>query len=224
MGIPPCCKIYSITPSCKGLIEAKDHDGKTPLHKAVWMDPKPDVVELLIAHGANPQAVNTYGYTPLHWAAKHGHLKSVQILMEQKVDVHALNKNGHTPMDMAIRFGQDEVVHFFLGTTRRLKIEPPTQDLEGYYCKCLKEAKQENLLEEQIFFLEKLSDVHIEKKEFVTGAKLLNSALALLKNNPLFEKHLLTKLERIEGLFLESQGIKTAAQKRIHQHLPQPVK
>ena len=59
---------------CKKLIEAKDHDGKTPLHKAVWMDPKPDVVELLIAQGADPQAVNTYGYTPLHWAAKHGHL------------------------------------------------------------------------------------------------------------------------------------------------------
>ena len=202
------------TPSCKRLIEAKDHDGKTPLHKAVWMDPKPDVVELLIAHGANPQALNTYDYTPLHWAAKHGHLKSVQILMEQKVDVHALNKNGHTPIDMAIRFGQDEVIHLFLGTTRRLKIEPPTQDLEGYYYKCLKEAKQQNLLEEQIFFLEKLSDVYIEKKDFVTGAKILNSALALLKNNPLFEQHLLAKLERIEGLFLESQGIKTAAARR----------
>ncbi|MGC2595384.1 MAG: tetratricopeptide repeat protein [Rhabdochlamydiaceae bacterium] len=202
-------------PPCRGLIEAKDHDGKTPLHKAVWMDPKPDIVKLLIAHGANPRAVNTYGYTPLHWAAKHGHLKSIHILMEQKVDVHALNKNGDSPLDLALRFEQDEVVHFFLGTTRRLKTEPPTQDLEVHYCKRLKEAKQENLLEEQIFFLVKLSDVRIEKKDFVTGAKLLNSAFALLKNNPLFEKYLLTKLERIERLFLESEGIKTTARGSI---------
>ena len=132
-GYTPLLQELLDTPSCKQLIEAQDHDGKTPLHKAVWMDPKPDVVELLIAHGANPHALNPYGYTPLHWAAKHGHLKSVQILMEQKVDVHALNKNGHTPIDMAIHFGQDEVVHLFLGTTKRLKLEPPTQDLEGYY-------------------------------------------------------------------------------------------
>ena len=199
---------------CKKLIEAQDHDGKTPLHKAVWMDPKPDVVELLITHGANPQALNTYGYTPLHWAAKHGHLKSVQILMEQKIDVHALNKNGDSPLDLAIHFGQDEVIHLFLGTTRRLQIEPPPEDLEGYYYKCLKEAKQQNILEEQIFFLEKLSNVYIEKKQFVIAAKILNGALALLKNNPLFKKHLLAKLERTEGLFLESQGIKTAASRR----------
>ena len=213
-GYTPLLQALLDTPSCKKLIEAKDHDGKTPLHKAVWMDPKPDVVELLIAYGADPRALNASDYTPLHWAAKHGHLKSVQILMEQKVDVHALNKNGHTPIEMAIHFGQDEVIHFFLGTTRRLRLEPPTSDLEGYYYRCLKEAEEKNLLEEQIFFLEKLADVYIEKKQFITGAKILNNALALLKNNPLFEQHLLAKLERIEGLFLESQGIKTAATRR----------
>ena len=63
-------------------------------------------------------------------------------------------------------------------------------------------------------FLEKLSTVYIEKKQFIIAAKILNSALALLKNNPLFEKHLLAKLERIEGFFLESHGIKTAASRR----------
>ena len=120
-GYTPLLQDLLNHPPCKKLIEAKDHDGKTPLHKAVWMDPKPDVVELLIAQGADPQALNTYDYTPLHWAAKHGHLKSVQILMEQKVDLHALNKNGDSPLDLAIRFGQDAVIHLFLGTTRRLK-------------------------------------------------------------------------------------------------------
>ena len=62
--------------------------------------------------------------------------------------------------------------------------------------------------------LEKLGDVYIEKQDFVKGAKILNSALALLKNNPLFEQHLLTKLENIEDLFLKSQGIKTIVTKR----------
>ena len=29
-------------------------------------------------HGADSQAKNMYGYTPLHWAAKHGHIESAK--------------------------------------------------------------------------------------------------------------------------------------------------
>jgi ankyrin repeat protein/Tfp pilus assembly protein PilF len=206
--------LQELFPICQSLIEAQDEDGKTPLHKAVWGDPKPDVVALLLAQGANPQAVNIYDYTPLHWAAKHGHLRSVELLCQKEANPHCLNVNNDSPIDLAIKFGQDAVIHFFLGTTKRLKLEPPSKDLEGYYYTCLKAAKTQCLLEEQIFFLEKLSNLYIEKQQFVMGAKILNTALALLKNNPLFEKHLLAKLERIEGLFLESQGIKTDAARR----------
>lgn len=59
-------------PNGKKLIEAKDQDGKTPLHKAVLGDPKPKIVDLLLEHGANADAKNNYGYTPLHEVAKSG--------------------------------------------------------------------------------------------------------------------------------------------------------
>ena len=39
----------------------------------------------------------------------------------KKIDVHSLNQNGDSPVDMAIHFGQDEVIHLLLGTTKRLK-------------------------------------------------------------------------------------------------------
>ena len=50
------------------MIEAKDLDGKTALHKAVWGDQKQEIVNILMEHEADPNAKNNYGYTPLHWA------------------------------------------------------------------------------------------------------------------------------------------------------------
>ncbi len=67
-------------PEAKKLIHAADDDGKTPRHKAVWGDPKPAIVQLLLDHRADPQVKNAYGYTPLHWAAKHGHIESAKVV------------------------------------------------------------------------------------------------------------------------------------------------
>ncbi len=196
-------------PACKNLIEARDHDGKTPLQKAVWGTPKPNIINLLIAHGAILNTKNNYNYTPLHWAAKHGHIKSAQILLNRADLTEALNANNHLPFDLAVRFGQDDFIHFFLGTKTRLQVgKPPSADIEGFYSKCLLEAKKQNLVEEQILYLQKLSDLYIEKENFLVGAKILNCALALLDNkNSLFENYLMRRLEEIEKLFLKSQGV-----------------
>ncbi len=102
--------------------------------------------------------------------------------------------------------------------TQELPIEPPTpqpiQDVESYYYKCLTKAKKENCLDEQISYLEKLSELYVAKKQVLVAAKILNSALALLKNNPSLEKTLLAKLEHLEDHFLQSQGIKKAATRK----------
>ena len=155
-----------------------------------------------------PNCCNTYNYTPLHWAAKHGHVQSAQILMQHKADPNALNDNQDLPLDLALRHGQDEIVHLFLGTTQRLKKPegPPPKDILKSYQDCLMEARASQLIEEQIFYLEKMSDYYIQNKNFVPAALILNAALAFLKthkNNPLFEKYLLSRIERIEGMFLE---------------------
>ncbi len=93
-------------------------------------------------------------------------------------------------------------------------IKPPqSSDLEGYYCRSLINSKRANLIKDQIFILEKLSDIFIRKKDILNGAKILNCALAILKNNPPLERYFLDKLETIEESFPESQGIKIGAGK-----------
>jgi tetratricopeptide (TPR) repeat protein len=131
--------------------------------------------------------------------------------------------------------GQDEIVHLFLGTTQRLtpsqsnlpitltttttttlQSKPP-QDLLKHYQDLLLQARKVGLIEEQIFYLDKMGDACLQNKNFVQAALILNAALAFLKahkQNPFFEEYLLTKLARIEGFFLESQHIKTPAEKR----------
>ena len=46
----------------------KDQNGKTLLHYAAWKGHK-EIAELLIANGANVNAKDKDGYTPLDWAA-----------------------------------------------------------------------------------------------------------------------------------------------------------
>jgi ankyrin repeat protein len=65
---------------------ARDPNGRTGLHLATAF---PEVVRLLLAHGADPNA-REHGdnVTPLHLAAAHGDLESVRILLDGGADVH----------------------------------------------------------------------------------------------------------------------------------------
>ncbi len=265
-------------PACKNLLEARDQDGKTPLHKAVWGDPKHRIVNLLLENGAKPNVQNDFGYTPLHWAAKHGHIKSAQILLKREDLIITANINNHLPFDLALRFDQDDLIHYFLKTPIRLvtihepaeslgqprfvkdkvpqksssgaflmgrpRVDavsrggvdrhhreafnqkdglpeylprpqvglPTSTDIEGFYYKCLLQAKQEKLVGEQAFYLLKLSTIYVEKQDFLSGAKILNCALALVdKKNEIFVNYLVKKLAEIEKLFLQNMGIQISA-------------
>lgn len=213
-GCTPLLKILLHNPQVKQLLACGDEDGKQPIHKAVWGHAKPDTVQLLLENGANPKAINAFGYTPLHWAAEHGHIASAELLIKAGARTDAVNSNHDLPFDLAIRRGQDDFVHFFLGTKQKVKEEKLPQDVEFHYQKQLLQAKRENLNEEQVFYLEKLSNLYAQKQNWVQAAKLLNSALAILEknlDNAPFQTYLLSRLERIEALFLESKGLKTSS-------------
>ncbi len=204
-------------PSCQKLIHAQDHDGKTSLHKAVWGSSKPDVVTLLIEKGADVNAKNKYDYTPLHWAAKHGHTASAEILIKAGAKLDIVNANQGLAFDLAIRHGQDDFIRFFLQVPAKASQEPlPSKDIEGYYYKRLLEAKKEGQVEEQILCLQIISYHYIERNDLMTGAKILNCALALIYSLPgythesrlsIFAQYLLHRLEQIEEMFLKSKGI-----------------
>lgn len=82
------------------------------------------------------------------------------------------------------------------------------KDVEGFYCNQLLQAKKDKIYQEQLFYLEKISDLYLQKHNWVQAAKLLNSALAILQKNSdnLQLQYFVSKLERIEALFLENNG------------------
>lgn len=60
-------------------MNAQDQDGNTPLHAAARKGFS-DVVELLLAHGADRDIKNNNGKTALMVARKHEHKKVIELL------------------------------------------------------------------------------------------------------------------------------------------------
>lgn len=73
----------------------KGCENKTPLHMA---DTEPKVVSSLIKAGADINAQDAYGETPLHDKVRMGYFAAVKILLANKADVNIKNKKGQTPL------------------------------------------------------------------------------------------------------------------------------
>jgi serine/threonine-protein phosphatase 6 regulatory ankyrin repeat subunit B len=69
-----------------------------------------DVVEALLAGGADVNVRNGFGDTPLHNAAKNGNTKVFELLLSKGVDANPKNKLGQTPLDLAVSGGHAEIV------------------------------------------------------------------------------------------------------------------
>lgn len=76
----------------------------------------------LIEKGAD---VNKTGWTPLHYAATHGHLPVIELLLEHHAYIDAQSPNGTTPLMMAAHYGTPAAVKLLLeeGADPRLKNE-----------------------------------------------------------------------------------------------------
>lgn len=70
----------------------------TPLHSAV-AGKYLEIARVLIAHGANVNAVQQGGFTPLHAAAQRGHIRLVDLLLKAGADRHAKTDAGMTALD-----------------------------------------------------------------------------------------------------------------------------
>jgi ankyrin repeat protein len=56
------------------------------------------IMRLLINRGADVNAVNNRGQTPLHWAATYGYTDTVRLLLEKDADINAIDSDGETPL------------------------------------------------------------------------------------------------------------------------------
>ena len=83
-----------------------------PLHSAVahW---RPEIAlaitKSLIAHGAEVNAKQQGGWTPLHETADNGYLEIARLLLDHGADANATNDAGTTPLKMAQDKGYHEL-------------------------------------------------------------------------------------------------------------------
>ncbi len=74
----------------------------TPLHWAMLLNAR-DTAELLISHGADVLAKNTYGGILLDFAAKHNARDTAELLISRGADVLAKSKYGNTSLHWAAK-------------------------------------------------------------------------------------------------------------------------
>ena len=93
--------------------------GDRPLHYATRLiSHGPEVIELLLKHGAEPNAAGQHGYRPLHAAAE-GIVNSRQVekiaaLLKGGADPNAQDNSGDTPLHLAAINGHPEAVDALL--------------------------------------------------------------------------------------------------------------
>lgn len=51
-----------------------------------------------------------HGFSPLHWAAKEGHTKLVELLLSRGARVNATNRGDDTPLHLAAAHGHHDIV------------------------------------------------------------------------------------------------------------------
>ncbi len=71
-------------------------------------------VRLAINFGADVEAKDNGGQTPLHWAARRNHIEIAKLLIELGADVNAKKFDGWTPLHWASWNSHIEIVKFLI--------------------------------------------------------------------------------------------------------------
>ena len=108
--------------------------GERPLHCALWKEDPVPPAERLLSHGADPNAPDDVGWTPLYLSAFMGQANAVCVLVANGAAVNVLNDAGRTALHEAVRGGALELL---AGQSRVVAVllengaNPQAQDSEG---------------------------------------------------------------------------------------------
>lgn len=86
---------------------------KTPLHESVLFSF--DISKTLLKHGANVNARDIYGQTPLHICMSFFNThKTAELLLNNKADINIQNDQGTTALHKAVKNGDIKKIHLLL--------------------------------------------------------------------------------------------------------------
>jgi ankyrin repeat protein len=95
-------------------VNAASKQGRRPLMMAARRDGNADLIRLMLAQGAVPDAKDTRGNTALMHAAQTGDVEMMRLLTDQRADVNASNGQGATPLGNAVCSNRVSAVKFLL--------------------------------------------------------------------------------------------------------------
>lgn len=84
-----------------------DHINQTALHHAV-KNKHLACVELLLKNGYSPIQQNSYGSTPIHWAAYYGESSILNMLVQQTVTIDCDDSEKNTALVLAVKNGHED--------------------------------------------------------------------------------------------------------------------
>lgn len=94
--------------------QLNDENLLTPLMFAARFGCSPALIHLLVQYGAKIDRKDAKGWSPLIMATQHGHLGSVQALIQAGADCHSTTTNGLTALDIAQHSKHRIIVEYLL--------------------------------------------------------------------------------------------------------------
>ncbi len=80
-----------------------------------------EMILALVKNGHDPDSKDSYGQTPLSWAAENGHEEVVRLLLEKGAELESEDIYGQTPLLWATRNGHEAVLRLLLERGAKLE-------------------------------------------------------------------------------------------------------
>ena len=97
----------------KKLLDKKNDDGETSLHISVFMSDY-NISEILLNHGADPNAKDDNNQTPFHAVAFMDDKKFVDLMAKHGGDINSQDDYGNTPLHLAVVIKNSKMVKILL--------------------------------------------------------------------------------------------------------------
>ncbi|RSL64197.1 hypothetical protein CEP53_004141 [Fusarium sp. AF-6] len=151
--------------------------GVAPLHVALFQpEDATEVIELLIAMGADVNMRSRQGQTPLMIAVSRGQLECIRILSRSKGTLEAKDRHGNTALHWAFICGQFEAARLLLASGAQMA----TRNVDGntpLHLLSMNHIRDESVVQETLQLLLKHQGADIESRNYLGEPPVLVAAI-----------------------------------------------